>query len=356
MLIVCPARRAGRIAAEHSSSSMQIEHVVDKNLGRSAALNAALPKARAPIIVAISDHVIPERGGIAALIAPFADPAVDATCGRPVALADGDGLLDTWQRALLQAAHRTREWAVRQGKAFPLSGELFAFRRNVLTRPIPFDCWHPDVFVTQTVGTRSAYVPGARVKVPRAPDLGWWLREKTQSLATAQQTFVPAPGGVHRLNFELHSLWWLIGAIRSPRDALVVVSLIAARLVAWIASWFALTFARTWLADSHTHRYPSRAPRVREVYDMARADLDLGNEGRCEVVIRQVIDDEHLRVIPRLAAAYNDWSAIPSPAAGSVFPRPGAFLNLAQTVDIMQLGDFRGSCPEVQWRSLRDVQ
>ena len=56
--------------------------------GKASAVNEFLPQAREKIVVICSADLVPEAGAIEELVAPFADPAVGMTTGRPVPVND----------------------------------------------------------------------------------------------------------------------------------------------------------------------------------------------------------------------------------------------------------------------------
>jgi cellulose synthase/poly-beta-1,6-N-acetylglucosamine synthase-like glycosyltransferase len=123
--------------------------------GKAAAVNLFLRHAQSGIVVLESADTLPERHTIEALVAPFADPDVGMTGGRPVPVNDRRTFMGVAVHLLWDMHH---EVAARQ----PKMGELIAFRR--VFRRIPHDSAVDEASVEPLIhgqGFQLRYVPEA---------------------------------------------------------------------------------------------------------------------------------------------------------------------------------------------------
>jgi len=98
--------------------------------GKASAINLLLRHCQQEIVVLESADTIPGPHTIEALVAPFADPGVGMTGGRPVPTNDPAGFMGYMAHLLWNLHHRI---SLRQ----PKMGELIAFRK--FFHQIPFD-------------------------------------------------------------------------------------------------------------------------------------------------------------------------------------------------------------------------
>jgi cellulose synthase/poly-beta-1,6-N-acetylglucosamine synthase-like glycosyltransferase len=97
--------------------------------GKSSAINQFLPQAREKIVVLCGADLLPEADALEELVAPFADPAVGLTAGRPVPVNDPGTFMGFAAHLLWELHHQVN---LRSFKA----GELIAFRK--IFEQIPF--------------------------------------------------------------------------------------------------------------------------------------------------------------------------------------------------------------------------
>ena len=111
--------------------------------GKPAAINEILKSARGRIIVITDGDVFPAKGSIMKLLQPFKDARIGATCGQVVSLNDRSRVFGFWGDFLCWAAHRKRLYDDQNDQLYALSGNLCAFRRDIVTS-IPTDSLADD--------------------------------------------------------------------------------------------------------------------------------------------------------------------------------------------------------------------
>jgi biofilm PGA synthesis N-glycosyltransferase PgaC len=124
--------------------------------GKMSAINLFLHNARCPVVVIINADVLPEGDCIERLVAPFADPGVGITGGRPVAINRRDTLPGFAAHLLWEMHHQISLTA-------PKMGELIAYR-NFPEIEISPDTVDDEGIVEELVarkGMRKVYVPEA---------------------------------------------------------------------------------------------------------------------------------------------------------------------------------------------------
>jgi glycosyltransferase involved in cell wall biosynthesis len=141
-------------------------------VGKATALNRAVAVARGEVLVFTDANSILDRGALAALVRPFADPAVGGVAGdqRYAQDADAGGMASGEQRywsydRLLKTA------GSRGGHVTSATGALYAIRRT-LFQDVP-DGVTDDFFVSTGVisqGVRLVFAPQAVAREPVAAD------------------------------------------------------------------------------------------------------------------------------------------------------------------------------------------
>lgn len=144
--------------------------------GKAFALNAAAAAARGEVLVFSDANCLLERGSLAALVEPLADPEVGGVCGRkrqraPAgadATARGESLYwryDTWLKSLES----------RIGSVFAADGVLYAVRRAAFV-PVADPALADDIAI-------SARVPIAGLRLVHEPRAVAWEEAPAEGLA-----------------------------------------------------------------------------------------------------------------------------------------------------------------------------
>jgi cellulose synthase/poly-beta-1,6-N-acetylglucosamine synthase-like glycosyltransferase len=123
--------------------------------GKASAVNQFLPQAREKIVVLCGADLVPEADAIEELVAPFADPVVGMTCGRPVPVNDSGTFMGFAAHMLYHLFHQVN---LRNFK----TGEMIAFRK--IFERIPYHTSVDDASIEPVIrgqGYELRYVPTA---------------------------------------------------------------------------------------------------------------------------------------------------------------------------------------------------
>jgi cellulose synthase/poly-beta-1,6-N-acetylglucosamine synthase-like glycosyltransferase len=145
--------------------------------GKASAINQFLPQVREKIVVVCSADLLPEAGALEALVAPFADPAVGMTTGRPVPVNDPGTFMGFAAHMLWNLHH---EINLRSFKA----GEMIAFR-NIFER-IPYNTAVDEASIEPVIrsqGYEVRYVPTAVVYNKGPVTVADYLRQRRRIFA-----------------------------------------------------------------------------------------------------------------------------------------------------------------------------
>jgi cellulose synthase/poly-beta-1,6-N-acetylglucosamine synthase-like glycosyltransferase len=216
----------------------RVELLVLPRSGKASALNAAVARARHPVLVFADARQRFASDAIGRLVRHFRDPGIGAVSGELMldgrGSTIGEGLGTYW---------RYEKWLRRQeatvGSTLGVTGAIYAMRR-ALWRPLPPDTLLDDVLGPMRVvldGYRVTFDSAARAFDVAAPDATHELRRKMRTLAGNFQLaaleprlLVPGLNPVW-LQFMSHK----IGRLLVPY-ALVAIFVTSAAL-AW-TSWF----------------------------------------------------------------------------------------------------------------------
>ena len=140
--------------------------------GKSSAINQFLPQAREKIVVLCGADLLPEADALEKLVAPFADPAVGMTAGRPVPVNDSETFMGFAAHLLWDLHHQVN---LRSFKG----GELIAFRK--IFEQIPFHTSVDEARIEPVIrgqGYEARYVPTAVVHNKGPLTVGDFLRQR----------------------------------------------------------------------------------------------------------------------------------------------------------------------------------
>ncbi len=154
--------------------------VQEQRGGKASAVNLFLHHASGEVLILESGDTLPEEGALDSLVAPFDDPEVGMTGGRPIPV-DRPDTFPGHCTHLLWSLHHTIALEM------PKLGELVAFRR--LVRHIPEDTAVDEASIEAVVraaGLRLQYVPGAVVR-NKGPDTVRDLVRQRRRIAAGHQ-------------------------------------------------------------------------------------------------------------------------------------------------------------------------
>jgi cellulose synthase/poly-beta-1,6-N-acetylglucosamine synthase-like glycosyltransferase len=176
--------------------------------GKASAINQFLPQAREKIVVLCSADLLPEAHAIEELVAPFADPAVGMTTGRPVPVNEPRTFMGFAAHLLWDLHHQVN---LRSFKA----GEIIAFRK--IFERIPYHTWVDEASIEPVIrgqGYEVRYVPTAVVYIKGPLTMGDFLRQRRRIFAghlAVRRTLgyrVSTMSGWKILRILMHNLDW----------------------------------------------------------------------------------------------------------------------------------------------------
>ena len=170
--------RTASIVQEWATRDQRIRLVAQpRREGKASAINQFLPQAREKIVVLCGADLLPEADAIEELVAPFADPTVGLTTGRPVPVNDPGTFMGFAAHLLWDLHHQIN---LRSFKA----GEMIAFRK--IFERIPYHTSVDEASIEPVVrgqGYVARYVPTAVVYNKGPLTVGDFLRRRRSNYA-----------------------------------------------------------------------------------------------------------------------------------------------------------------------------
>ncbi len=238
ILVICPDPETTAVVDDYAKRYPAVRHIADPQQGKPVALNRGLHAAQGDLLVMSDGDVTVADDALALLLAPFDDPAVGATTGRPVSRNARETLFGYWSHLLTDSAHVVRLGRDRQGEFLLCSGYLFAARR-ALAEPVPADALAEDAVLSHRIaerGYRTRYTPEAHVFVKYPTTYRDWLRQKVRSAGGYAQDYVrQSPVQMRSARLEIVTGTRLaLRYPRSVREFAWTLLLFAARLHLWL--------------------------------------------------------------------------------------------------------------------------
>jgi cellulose synthase/poly-beta-1,6-N-acetylglucosamine synthase-like glycosyltransferase len=145
--------------------------------GKASAINLFLAEAEGEVLIMESADTLPEQGTIEKLIAPFSDPEIGMTGGRPIPVNDPRSFMGFLCHLLWRLHHRL-------ALVEPKLGEMVAFRNvvNAIPAETAVDEASIEAIVTSK-GYRLAYIPDATVWNKGPENLRDFLKQRRRIYA-----------------------------------------------------------------------------------------------------------------------------------------------------------------------------
>jgi len=170
-------------AAVHAIADPRLQLLRQSNAGKPAALNAGIAAARHDLLVLVDGDTVFETSTLAALIAPFTDPAVGAVSGN-TKVGNRGGLLGKWQHIEYVIGFNLDRRMFDVLHCMPtIPGAIGAFRRQTLrdVGGISADTLAEDTDLTMAIcrsGWQVRYQPAARAWTEAPANLGQLWRQR----------------------------------------------------------------------------------------------------------------------------------------------------------------------------------
>jgi len=184
LIVVAPD---GSTLASAEKTSSRVKTIQDKGKGKPLALNLAVKQAKNSILVLTDGDVYISPSALSFLTAPFSDPKVGITSGRPIPTNPKTTLYGFWAHLATQTAHQQRLQRLKKGLPIDCSGYLLAFRKKLFT-PFSKDTLTEDSLLSQNInlqGYQTKYAPRAKVYVKYPTNLTDWFNQKIRSVGGA---------------------------------------------------------------------------------------------------------------------------------------------------------------------------
>ncbi len=153
----------------------------DSGEGKPNALNMAVEKANGDILIFTDGDMHISDNAIKDLLKHFEDEEVGGVSGRPTSSDARNSIFGYYSHLFCEAAHKRR-----LGKHFvPMSGYLFAIRRQNSLFPLPNELRAEDAYISSKIietGKKIIYEPEAIAYVKFPKNLNDWIKQKTRSL------------------------------------------------------------------------------------------------------------------------------------------------------------------------------
>jgi cellulose synthase/poly-beta-1,6-N-acetylglucosamine synthase-like glycosyltransferase len=157
----------------------------EEHRGKAAAINRALRETGTEIAVLSDASAMLEPNALRALVKPFADEKVGATCGMLVPVgSEGVEGYRSFENVL-------RAWESRRHSSIGATGALYAFRSD-LASELEEDTILDDVVLPLRIvagGHRLIFTPAARVREKEPTTIGREFRRKARTLGGNYQAF-----------------------------------------------------------------------------------------------------------------------------------------------------------------------
>lgn len=183
ILVVSPDQETLKVAKMFQKEFPKVQTLKDQGKGKPIALNQAFLSAKGEIFVLTDGDVYLGQDSLLLLLAPFSNPEVGGSCGRPISTNSRGSMLGFWSSYLTESAHQIRLKQSTTQQFIELSGYLLAIRKK-LAVPLPSNTLADDSFLSHQIlksGHNTVYAPKATVFVKYPTSLKDWYRQKVRS-------------------------------------------------------------------------------------------------------------------------------------------------------------------------------
>jgi len=272
ILIACPDKETFTSAikeAEKFNQEDKLKWVIDKHKGKPAALNMLIQQARGEVWIFTDGDVYFDNNAISNIFECLKNKDVQIVTGRPISSDSKNKMMGYFGHLLADAAHHKRtidlkgentgrsSAFVKTRKFFPVSGYLFAIRKNS-SFEFPNEVLADDAYISYIYnqkGKRIYYCPDARVFVKYPKNLKDYFIQKKRSAGGYVQLW--DYGVVTRENKsrsfwrELEYFWYPITYASNLKELFWSLMLYPIRFWQWIMIYWERKiikkdFAKTW--------------------------------------------------------------------------------------------------------------
>lgn len=239
LLVVCPDKETAAAASKFA----RVKQLTDKGIGKPAAMNLALKRAKGDVLLFTDGDVFVGKGAIAALLRALQKKGYGAVCGRPIPLNNKNGLFGYWAHLLTDAADTVRRKRTVQGKYIDCTGYLYAIKAGIV-QAIPQDALSDDAVISSKVwqaGLKIAYAPKAKVFVKYPDNWSDWIKQKRRSTGGyIQSQYLHKKQRMRSFSREALGGWFALSYAKNAKELWWTLLLVLARLWLWINILFTI--------------------------------------------------------------------------------------------------------------------
>ncbi len=207
------------IVARYADRGVQL--LSFSRIGKIPALNEAVTRAAGDVLVLSDANSLFEADSLAALVRPFADPAVGGVAGNQC-YSSGSGNAASFGERLYWSFDRLlKTLGSRSGNVIASTGSIHAIRRT-LFRPVPLGVGDDFVISTRVIlqGVRLVFEPRAVAREATAPSDRAEFQRKVRVIVRG-----------------LRGLWAVRGLFNPLRHGFYSVQIFSHKLLRWMVGW-----------------------------------------------------------------------------------------------------------------------
>lgn len=241
ILVVAPDKETLEAAKKAAEKHQKVKLLKDPGKGKPTALNLAFGKALSDILVLTDGDVYVADNALSYLLAPFKDPKVGGTGGRPIPTNSRNSIFGFWSHFLTDSAHRLRLDRSAKNKFLELSGYLLAIKKSPITS-IPVATLADDSYLSHLIAKsnlKTAYAPEAKVYVKYPTNLSDWFKQKRRSAFEYwQNSYSSAQSMRSPLKEAFLGFKFALSYPKNFKEVFWLVLLFAARVFLWFEIFF----------------------------------------------------------------------------------------------------------------------
>ena len=235
IIVSAPDNETLSVAKRLSSKYKNIVLVRDKGVGKPAALNLAVSKAKGDILILTDGDVYVSKYSLKHLLKKMEESNIGAVSGNPVSLNPKTNKYGFWAYMLTGVADEIRKESVSKDKRFFCSGYLFAIRRKLFPK-LPENLLSEDGYISHKVyqkGFKIKYSEDAKVFVKYPDNFSDWIKQKKRSAGGYNQMKIIIGTQMRSFSSESRGTFRFFKFVKSIKQLWWLLELLFARLYLW---------------------------------------------------------------------------------------------------------------------------
>jgi len=235
LLVSAPDDETLNAAKELQKKYNKIILIKDLGIGKSAALNLAVSRAKGEIFILTDGDVHVGDNALKHLLEYFKEKDIGAVSGNPVSLNSREDKYGFWSYILTRVAHKRRKEALKLGMRFFCSGYFFAIRRELFPF-LPEELLSEDGFISHSVyekGYKIRYADRAFVYVKYPANFSDWIKQKRRSAGGYNQLKKILGVEIRSFRKEVLGIFDLFEYPSNFKEFFWLINLFFARIYLW---------------------------------------------------------------------------------------------------------------------------